>query len=207
MRSYNPTAATDPAKVARNVRRAIWDSPERVDTVNLLPWWRSACARSRSVSASRSRPRSGIGRGRGTRRRCRCRQRPRSTSMLLLSSQGPTLARRRPPRHTGPPARRDRATSTCRSDTHKLSAVAVRVPIHSIDAGVRLYRRNINRHHISGPRCRVYGTGIGASELPAAIDEQFCGAATPSKRCLIQAIEFVSQITMLETWPSKSYCS
>ena len=36
---------------------------------------------------------------------------------------------------------------------------------------------------------------------------QFCGAGTPAKRCLIQAIEFASQITMLVTWLSASYCS
>src|SRR5271165_866393 len=52
-----------------------------------------------------------------------------------------------------------------------------------------------------------YGTGIGACELPDAIDEQFCGAGWPAKRRVIQAIEFVSQITMLATWPSASYCS
>src|ERR1700694_4715437 len=32
----------------------VWGSPEKVDTVNLLPWWLSASARSRLVRASRS---------------------------------------------------------------------------------------------------------------------------------------------------------
>src|SRR5215469_5371380 len=49
-----PAAATDPANVARNVRRVIWSSPEKVDTVNLLLWRLSAGARSRWVSAFRA---------------------------------------------------------------------------------------------------------------------------------------------------------
>src|SRR4029077_10167482 len=32
-----------------------------------------------------------------------------------------------------------------------------------------------------------FGVGIGLSEFPFRIDEQFSGAVTPSKRCLIQA--------------------
>ena len=52
-----------------------------------------------------------------------------------------------------------------------------------------------------------YGSGIGSSGLPGAIDEQFCGAGRPSKRCWIQAIEFGTQSTRLAMWPSKSYCS
>jgi hypothetical protein len=53
----------------------------------------------------------------------------------------------------------------------------------------------------------VTSYGIGWSELPGAIDEQFCGAGRPAKRCLIQAIEFGSQIGRLQTWLSASYCS
>ena len=53
----------------------------------------------------------------------------------------------------------------------------------------------------------VTSYGIGSSELPGAIDEQFCGAGRPAKRCLIQAIEFGSQSVRLQTWLSSSYCS
>jgi class 3 adenylate cyclase len=38
-----------------------------------------------------------------------------------------------------------------------------------------------------------YGAGIGSRELPGLIDEPFCGAGSPAKRCLIQVIEWGSQ--------------
>ena len=51
------------------------------------------------------------------------------------------------------------------------------------------------------------GTGIGASELPARIDEQFCGAGRPAKRCLIHAIELCNQMGTLQMWLSAAYSS
>src|SRR3984885_8736305 len=51
------------------------------------------------------------------------------------------------------------------------------------------------------------GTGIGASELPSLIDEQFCGAGRPAKRCLIQAIELCNQIGTAQMWLSAAYSS
>ena len=51
------------------------------------------------------------------------------------------------------------------------------------------------------------GTGIGASELPARIEEQFCGAGRPAKRCLIHAVELCNQIGTLQMWLSAAYSS
>ena len=46
----------------------------------------------------------------------------------------------------------------------------------------------------------------GASEFPGAIDEQFCGAGTPAKRELSQAIAAGSQSGTDVTWLVRSYC-
>jgi len=45
------------------------------------------------------------------------------------------------------------------------------------------------------------------SEFPFRIDEQFSGAGTPSKRCLIHVIESSSQIGTLQMWLSALYSS
>jgi hypothetical protein len=48
---------------------------------------------------------------------------------------------------------------------------------------------------------RSYETGIGASGLPCAIDEQFSGGGGPAKRSLLQAVEFSSQTADRDALP------
>ena len=73
-------------------------------------------------------------------------------------------------------------------------------------------RSRIERDEMIGERLQIGelgagGTGIGASELPSRIDEQFCGAGRPAKRCLIHAVELCNQMGTLQMWLSAAYSS
>ena len=63
------------------------------------------------------------------------------------------------------------------------------------DRHLKFYETRDNLADVSATR---YGVAMGSSELPGAIDEQFCGAGCPAKRSLIQSTACGSHTKMAE---------